>query len=194
MIHKFDPKKMNLLDNEQRKELIPPHKTLKKIGLISGHTFLDIGAGIGYFTFPALDIVGNNGKVIAIDVSKEMIDELKKRSEGHNLNLDILLCEENKINIPDGSIDIALMGFVLHEIADKMNYLKEVRRVLKYRGKFTLIEWIKKETAMAMGPPLNDRLDLDDTIHILTEAGFRIEKSDVLNPFHYYIIAKKTKN
>ena len=64
---------------------------------------------------------------------------------------------------------------------------------MKNRGKFTLIEWKKNETATAMGPPINDRLDLNDTINLLTEAGFKIKKSDVLNTFHYYIIAEKTR-
>ena len=56
--------------------MLPPEKVLLLTGLKEGDIFLDIGAGIGYFAIPAAEITGESGKVIAADISPEMLDEL----------------------------------------------------------------------------------------------------------------------
>ena len=76
MSHKFNPASMHKLDNSGRREMLPPEKVLLLTGLKEGDIFLDIGAGIGYFAIPAAEITGESGKVIAADISPEMLDEL----------------------------------------------------------------------------------------------------------------------
>ena len=61
MTHKFDAKNKHKLDNEKRRELLPPDETLIKLGLHEGDIMADIGCGIGYFTIPASKIAGDSG-------------------------------------------------------------------------------------------------------------------------------------
>ena len=63
MAHKLDPRECWKLDTPDRRRIMPPDETLVKLGLKENDIFIDIGCGIGYFTIPALDIVGSNGKV-----------------------------------------------------------------------------------------------------------------------------------
>jgi ubiquinone/menaquinone biosynthesis C-methylase UbiE len=63
MEHKFNPENKKRLFNELRQKILPARKTLKEAGLKEGMTFADVGTGNGYFTFPAADIVGDEGKV-----------------------------------------------------------------------------------------------------------------------------------
>jgi hypothetical protein len=53
MTHKFDFKKKKHLDSKQRQKLLPPYELLAKFGLNNGKVVADIGAGTGYFSFPA---------------------------------------------------------------------------------------------------------------------------------------------
>ena len=75
MTHKFDAKNRHKLDNPKRREMLPPEKTLIRLGLKQGDIVADIGCGIGYFTIPAANIVGDSGKVFAMDISPEMLEE-----------------------------------------------------------------------------------------------------------------------
>ena len=102
MMHRFDPKNLARLDSPERRALLPPEKTLHTIGLKEGETLLDIGAGIGYFSIPALDIVGPAGSVIAADLSSEMLAELTLRA-GKRPNLMILRSAEDRLPVADGT-------------------------------------------------------------------------------------------
>lgn len=79
MAHKFDVNNKNKLDNPRRREMLPVNKILDEIGLKAEDNLADIGCGIGYFSFPAADVIGSNGLVYALDVKEEMIEELDKR-------------------------------------------------------------------------------------------------------------------
>lgn len=69
----FDVKNMHKLDNPKRRELLPPDQTLRKLGIKEGEIIADIGCGIGYFTLPASKMVGEKGKIYAMDISAEML-------------------------------------------------------------------------------------------------------------------------
>ncbi len=81
-----------------------------------GDVFLDIGAGSGYFTFPAAGILGNQGRIISIDSSSVMIEELKRKAiaKGYH-NIDIRLSQEYELNLKNEKADIAFMSLVLHD-------------------------------------------------------------------------------
>jgi len=61
----LDPKK------EQR-QFLNPNEILEEIGLMGQMTFADFGCGAGYFTIPAAKMVGDHGKVYAVDILKEV--------------------------------------------------------------------------------------------------------------------------
>ncbi|HSA34063.1 MAG TPA: methyltransferase domain-containing protein [bacterium] len=186
MTHRFDPKNLARLDSPDRRALIPPDPALRAIGLKAGETFLDIGAGIGYFSIPAIDIVGPEGTVIAADLSPEMLAELTLRA-GDRPNLTILRSEENGLPVADGTVDRALMAFVLHEIPEPAAFLAEVRRVLKPSGHIAVIEWRPVETPM--GPPVGERLAEADSRRLLEAVRFAVTAEGTLNAAHYYMVA-----
>ena len=78
MAHKFNKLDKKKLDNPKKRELIPPYKILEMIELEEGDKIADVGAGIGYFTIPASEIVGKKGMVYALDIELEMIEEIEK--------------------------------------------------------------------------------------------------------------------
>lgn len=190
MTHRFDPKNLSRLDSPERRALLPPEKTLHTIGLKEGETLLDIGAGIGYFSIPALDIVGPSGTVIAADLSPEMLEELQRRA-GKRPNLMILRSTEDHLPVADATVDRVLMAFVLHEIPDATAFLAEVRRVLKPGGHIAIIEWRPVETPM--GPPVAERLPETEARRLLAAAHFTLTAEGTLNAAHYYMVATVTR-
>jgi ubiquinone/menaquinone biosynthesis C-methylase UbiE len=189
MPHIFDPQNKSRLDNPERKRLLPASKILRSIGLKKGDILLDIGAGTGFFTLPALKIVGSKGKVIATDVSEEMLTTLKTNVKGNQPNLELLQTPGNTTGLKNIAADVVFMAFVLHEVADPAGYIEEVKGLLKAGGKLAILEWEKKQTPT--GPPEHDRLEMTEVVKLLHDSGLIIEKQQSLNPYQYMVVGRK---
>jgi ubiquinone/menaquinone biosynthesis C-methylase UbiE len=186
-VHKFDPQNIERLLSEDRLGGGLPEDLLRGSGLSKGMVFADIGCGPGFFTFPAASIVGTDGKVYAIDLQQEMLDELTKR--GIPQNVLPLRSEENSIPIKKALVDFTLLAYVLHEANNKHLFLKEVRRIAKQGARVLVLDWEKKEEDK--GPPVEDRVDKEDALKLLTDAGFRIIEKGTLSPSHWRILAER---
>lgn len=193
MAHKINVKEMHKLDSPERRKMLPPEETLYKAGLIENDIFVDIGCGIGYFSIPASKIVSSNGKVYALDTAFEMLEELKKRIIENKIeNIMPILTKDYDFQIDSDLGTFALMSNVLHEVDDKIFFLKETNRILKTEGKLCVIEWQKKETAK--GPPVKDRLSELEVKELLDQTSFKLfDTYSIAENFNAYI-SKKIKN
>jgi ubiquinone/menaquinone biosynthesis C-methylase UbiE len=190
MTHKFDVKNKHKLDNAKRRELLPPEETLIRLGLHEGDIMADIGCGIGYFSIPASEIVGDSGKIFAMDILPEMLQEVEiKIKENSISNIKTLLTKESDLKLEDGKIDIAFISNVLHEAEDKEIFLSEIKRIISSKGRIAIVEWQKINSEF--GPPIEHRLDKVDLIKILDAFGFsNIATIDIGENF-YGLIAQK---
>lgn len=186
-MHKFNPSHIELLVGEERYKEMDPLEFLKENGVSPGMWIADIGCGPGFFTIPAAEIVGREGRVYAVDLQEEMLAELRRRNPPENVI--IVHSSENSIPIiiEDGRCDMALLTFVLHEAEDRVIFLKEVKRLLKPKGRLILLDWEKK--VEDKGPPFNERLDKSDAESLIKGAGLEIEEMGSINPSHYKIVA-----
>jgi ubiquinone/menaquinone biosynthesis C-methylase UbiE len=186
-MHKFSPNHSHTLENEERYELLPPGKTLRDAGLKEGMTFVDVGAGTGYFTRAAMEIVGRRGKVFAVELSDEMIGILKERGVGENVR--IVPSKEYEIPVENSLADLTLLAFVTHENADIRRFVDEAARVTKDHGRILFLEW--KKQSEESGPPMEERLSQTELRDALREH--RILEEGSLNPSHYYIVIEPRK-
>jgi ubiquinone/menaquinone biosynthesis C-methylase UbiE len=191
MAHKFNVKEMYRLDSPERRKILPPEETLIKAGLKINDIFIDIGCGIGYFSIPASIIIGNEGKVFALDTSKEMLEELKRRIYEKKIkNITPFLSESYKFPLESNVGTFALISNVLHEVEDKISFLKETNRALLEEGTLCIIEWQKKETER--GPPLEDRLSESEIKDLLEKTNFKLINSFPIGENFSAYISKKT--
>lgn len=186
MSSKFNADNRHKLDNPQRREMLPPGKTLQTLGLKEGNLVADIGCGIGYFSIPAAEIIGETGLVFGLDLSVEMIEDLDHKIETNNLqNIRTVITSENDLKLGDESIDFAFLANVLHELDEIPPMLREVKRILKDEGKIVVLEWKKEESDY--GPPVEHRLADEAVVSLLQEFGFKnIEQLDIEQ--HFYAV------
>jgi len=190
MKHKFDAKNKHKLDNEKRRELLPPDTTLISLGLQEGDIMADIGCGIGYFSIPASKIVGDFGKIFALDILQEMLQDVEIKIKENNIsNIETILTYENDLKLEDNKISFAFLSNVLHEAEEKDKFLSEIKRIIAPNGKIAIVEWQKINSEF--GPPIDHRLDKVDLINILTLLEFsNISTIDIGENF-YGLIAQK---
>jgi FkbM family methyltransferase len=58
---------------------MPSKRTLKRFGVAKGDIVIDVGAGSGYFSLPAAEMVGAEGEVFAIDIQPEAITLIERK-------------------------------------------------------------------------------------------------------------------
>ena len=112
-------------------------EVLQKVGISRGQTVLDYGCGPGAFTIPCARIVGEKGKVYALEVRPEALKRVKEQAEGEGLgNVETILADSSMLatGLPDESMDVILVYDVMHAISEKMALLEELHRVLKKDG------------------------------------------------------------
>ena len=106
-----------------------------------GDTALDLGCGPGFFTLPLAQMVGDRGKVVAVDLQAEMLERLESRAERHGLSARIELRQSRAETIGDVEpVDFALAFYMVHEVPDAGHFIKEVSGALKPEGRFLLVE------------------------------------------------------
>jgi len=132
-----------LLSNPIRKWLHNPDKIIGPY-IQDGMTILDVGCAMGFFSLPAAEMVGSKGKVICIDIQKEMIQRLEKRALKAGLinKIETRLANEKSLRIDDlvGKIDFAFAIFVVHETSDSNAFFSQIYRSLKPGHKFLVLE------------------------------------------------------
>jgi len=106
-----------------------------------GITVLDIGSGMGFLTIPAARMVGEDGKVIAVDLQKKMLASLVKRAAKTGLEDRIVtrLCTPGNLGVSE-PIDLCLAFYVLHEVPDVSGLLFQIRNILKPGGRLLIVE------------------------------------------------------
>lgn len=173
MAHKFNPENMHKLEDPSRLELFDPEKVLKEFGIREGMTVLDVGTGTGFYLPFLSELVGDKGKVFAIDIQEEMLEKAKEKVKEHELkNVEVLKSEENSIPLPDASVDFVFMAFSFHELEDPKTFVEELKRVAKPFSYLAVIEWKKEERDK--GPPPEEVLSEWEIGLILDDTGVRV--------------------
>ena len=112
----------------------------------------DIGAGTGYYSFRLAKKVPN-GKVYAVDIQDEMIDMLKqKKAQIKDSVVQIIKSSIKSPNLPDNSIDLAIMVDVYHELEYPQEMLQALKKALKPTGKILLIEYRGEDPSVPIKP------------------------------------------
>ncbi len=163
---------------------------LFQIGLKPGDTLADLGCGDGYFSIPAARIVGDSGKIYAIDISIEAISELKTGASAAGLNnIQTAVGAAESTLLCHNCADVVLLANVLHDFADPIAALKNASSMLKRGGVLANLDW-KKDKGQIHGPPFTRRFDQAKASNLLQQTGFKVMSSKLAGPFHYLLIAE----
>jgi ubiquinone/menaquinone biosynthesis C-methylase UbiE len=127
-------------DNPLRKLF---HDPVKMLGahIQEGMTVMDLGCGMGYFTFGMALMVGPRGRVIAVDIQEKMLEVMKKRAIRRGLieRIKPHLASLDRINVNE-KVDFALAMWMAHEVPDQEHFFSEIKSALKPQGKFLMVE------------------------------------------------------
>ncbi len=129
-----------MLDNWVRKLFQNPAKILKDY-ISPGATVVDIGCGPGFFTIEMAKMVGENGRVIAVDLQKAMLARVSKKAarQGVAGRVAYHRCESDQIGL-DQKADFILAYYMVHETPDPGGFFKEAKSMLNEGGRLLVVE------------------------------------------------------
>lgn len=150
----------------------------------------DIGAGTGYYTFRIAPKVPQ-GKVLAVDVQQPFVEALQARKQELGLeNVEVVQGGSRSPNLPPGSVDLAIMVDVYHELEYPHEMLQAIRRALKPDGKLLLLEYRAEDPNI----PIKElhKMRVEQVNKELEANGFRLHKKEDFLPIqHFLLYAKK---
>lgn len=147
----------------------------------AGDIVLDLGCGAGFDCFIAAKKVGEAGKVIGVDMTKEMIVKAQEIAHKRGIkNVEFVVGEIENLPVADNSVDIIITNCVVNLSPDKLKTFKEAYRVLKIGGKLYLSDIVLLKELSEQQRNDEDLLSgcvagallKDDYLEIIKSAGF----------------------
>ncbi|MEJ2546014.1 MAG: class I SAM-dependent methyltransferase [Calditrichaceae bacterium] len=113
------------------------NKIVEYAGINRGQVVLDVACGRGASIFPAHDRIGISGKVIGIDLARDMLKNIKLEIEDSSFdNIELQEMDAEVLTFASNTFDVVLCGFGLFYLPDLEKALGEIKRVLKPGGIF----------------------------------------------------------
>src|SRR3989338_6359409 len=138
-----------------------PEKIVGEFGIKEGMSIADFGSGAGYFTIILGRMVGEDGKVYALDIQETSLDNVRVKARAVDLkNIETIRTNLEVVGssgLPDNSQDIVLLANILFQSDKKAEIILEAKRALKNSGRLVLIDW--KFGTGGFGPPDELRTD-----------------------------------
>lgn len=158
-----------------------------------GDTVVDLGSGAGNDCFVARALTGETGKVIGVDFTETMIEKARENTEklGFN-NVEFRFGDIEKIPITSNKADVVISNCVLNLVPDKMQAFKEIYRILKVKGHFSISDVVldgklppKLEQAAEMyAGCVSGAIQKQEYLDIINSCGFKnisIQKEKKIN-------------
>ena len=154
----------------------------------AGETVLDIGSGGGIDCFEASRRVGPSGHVVGLDMTDEMLEMARKHAPtvaanlGHPVsNIEFRKGMAETMPVEPDSIDLIISNCVINLAPDKRKVFREMYRVLKPGGRFTISDILADQPipnylihdSEKWGDCLSGALPVTEYLGGLEEAGFR---------------------
>ena len=182
------------------KELTPERlkclgNIVKELGIKPGYHVLDIGSGTGVLLPFLIAELGDEGKIVALDFSAEMLVQAQAKYFPPIVGLaqaDVLA-----IPLPDSSVDVAICNSAFPHFNDKGKALKEIARVLRNNGRMVICHTMSREMLNRLhqsigGIVASDLLPDEFQLRgLIKQAGLKITRFED-RPERYLVIAEKS--
>lgn len=117
--------------------------TIKELGIRPGYCVLDVGSGTGVLLPFLAAGMGDEGRIIALDFSAEMLVQGKAKSSA--TIVEFVQADGMAVPLADGSVDLALCNGVFPHFSDRGKALKEMGRVLRNNGRLVISHTMSRE-------------------------------------------------
>jgi ubiquinone/menaquinone biosynthesis C-methylase UbiE len=166
------------------------NRLIKALKIKPGQTVCDMGCGNGFYTIRMARMVGERGRVLAVDIQPEMLSLLDKQVKGKKIkNVEPVLSSPIDPNLPEGKVDLILIVDVYHEFNYPEHMLKAMRKSLAPGGRIALAEFRLEDPAVPI--KLVHKMSKEQILKEYEPNGFKlVEQFDEL-PWQHLMFFEK---
>ena len=167
-------------DNPIRKLFHQPRKMLSPY-VKEGMRVMDVGCGMGFFSIGMAKMVGDSGRVIAVDLQQKMLDVMLRRAKRAGLadRVSAHRCGPDKIGILV-KVDFILTFWMVHEVGNPKDFFSELGSILTPGGKILMAEPKMHVSAE----------DIAKSIEIARSTGLRLHDRPAIRLSHSALFEK----
>lgn len=163
-----------VFESERREIYGHRYEILKALNLQPGMRVADVGAGTGFFSLMFAEVVGPEGEVYAVDISRNFIDAIEVRAVESGLDhLTAVLSTQTSVALPPDSVDLVFISDTYHHFEQPQVLLASIHDALRPGGSMVIVDFRRVEgqsSAWVMG---HVRAGEQQVIEELDKAGFR---------------------
>lgn len=182
------------LTRESRQREEDCEKMLAALKVKAGQQVCDLGCGNGFYTLPLAEMVGEDGRVYAVDIQQEMLHLLDERAQAAGRkNIEPILGSPIDPRLPEGKLDLILLVDVYHELSHPEHMLQAMRRALRPKGRLVLVEFRLEDPNVPI--KLLHKMSKEQIMKEIPPNGFRlVEEYDELPWQHMMFFEPDEKN
>jgi ubiquinone/menaquinone biosynthesis C-methylase UbiE len=185
---KFDPAKLDRLNNPERIKDLPIDILFKQIKNLKPENIVDLGAGTGFYSIKLAELF-SEAMIYSLDISETLINWMEENIAPKYRNIKVIKSHENQLPLVDDFADVLIMINLHHELDDPENLLLECRRILKPEGIIIISDWKKEE--FTKGPSVEIKIDSSTTVNQLIKTGFSNVIIDESLNYNYIVSCSK---
>lgn len=169
-----------------------PEKNISQFHVDQGMIVSDFGSGSGHYSIALAKAVGSSGKVYSIDIQQSLLQKLKNTANEMGIsNINVIWADLEKprgSTLKDGILDRVIVANTFFQIEKKDEFVEEIKRVLKPKGKVLFIDWTHSFNGLG---PVGNMIVTHDMARVIFEShGFIFEKDILAGDHHYGLIFK----
>jgi ubiquinone/menaquinone biosynthesis C-methylase UbiE len=158
-----------------REEEEGPTMMREQLHVKPGMVVCDMGCGSGYHTLPLAKMVGDQGRVYAVDAQPEMIEMLKRNMERKKVkNIVPIKSLFYDPKLPPNTCDLILMVDVYHEFSHPVEMLAGMRAALKPAGQLVLAEYRAEDKNVPIKP--EHKMSKEQIVKEMNANGFTLAR------------------
>lgn len=186
----------NTFEGESREVFVQREKLVTACGIKPGMVVADVGAGTGLHTRLFAKEVGDDGQVYAVDISPKFLEHIQKTCREAKLkNVTPVLCNEDAVDLPKASVDVAFICDTYHHFEFPQRTLVSLHRAIKPGGKLVVVDFKRIEGKSSEWTLNHVRAGQEVVEKEIAAAGFKKaeEVKDVLKD-NYIVIFTREKD
>jgi ubiquinone/menaquinone biosynthesis C-methylase UbiE/lysophospholipase L1-like esterase len=157
-----------------------------------GMVVADVGAGTGLFTRLLAARVGPQGKVYAVDITKQFVDYIGKTCKQEKLdNVVGVVCKSDSAELPPSSIDLAFVCDTYHHFEFPQKMLASIHRALRPGGRLVIVDFQREEGKSPEWLLKHVRAGRQQVIREAAAAGFLLADEPLRMETQYLVRFKK---
>ena len=179
---------LSIFDSDGRDERLQINRVMDVLGIATGKSVADIGAGSGWFTVRAAKRVGRSAVVYAVDINPDATRHIQERAQKEQLpNVRTILSKADDAMLPAGSVDAVLLLKTYHEVAAPVILLRNLKASLRPGARVGVID--------RNGTGTDHGVQKDVVIREAAEAGYKLTeqydfvKADKMDYFLVFVVA-----